>query len=154
MKRIALAVLAFIFFVSPLHAAQTYTEIIDETLSTSNPVAEADAYIADSERVTFFMTLNNNRTTAAVTAGVTLAYSLDGVNWQDISWLDVAGGATPQTSETTTLKKQTYVGWIDNRLIGKYVRIRVNATELALNYGSMYTADDNATLTVTIVEDK
>ena len=154
MKRLLLSLLVLIFMAGAGNAVQTYTEIIDETLSISNPVAEADGYIADSDKVTFFMTINNNRTTAAVTAGVTVAYSVDGVNWHDISWLDVAGGVTPQTSETTTAAEQVYVGWIDNRLIGKYIRLRIKSGELESNYDSRFTADDNAAVTVTIVENK
>ena len=154
MRKIALVVMGLFLMVSAACAVQTYQEIIDETLSITNPIVEADAYIADSDRVTFFVTLNNNRTTAAVTAGVTVAYSVDGVNWHDISWMDVAGGVTPQTSETTTAAELTYVGWIDNRLIGKFIRIRINSVELDANYDSRFVAADNAAVTVTIVEDK
>jgi hypothetical protein len=134
-------------------AAQTSTEIIDSTLSTSNLDDYATVNIEDAKRVTFFVTIDNNRTTACVTATVTAAISLDGTNWQDISWLDVAGGATPQTSEVTTAADGTYVGWMDNRLVGKYLRIRVNATNMT-SYPAAYGTGETMGLTVTVVEDK
>lgn len=154
MKKLFIALLAVVLMCGAACASQVRNEIIDETLSITNPVAEADLYVAESGRVAFFATIDNNRTTASVTATVTAAYSIDGTNWTDISWMDVAGGVTPQTSESTTSAEQTYVGWVDNRLIGKFIRIRVNATELGLNYGSRFVAADNATISVTIVQEK
>jgi hypothetical protein len=153
-KKLLFALVMLGIMVNPVFGAQTTREIIDDTLSITDSVAEADLYVADSDRITFFATLNNNRTTAAVTATVTVAMSVDGTNWQHISWYDVAGGGTPQTSEVTTAAETTYIGWIDPILIAPYIRIRVNATELGLNYKSRFTSADNATLTVTIVEDK
>lgn len=153
MKRVIFGLLALVLLASPVFAAQTQTEIVDETLSTSNTIAEGDCNVEDSERITFFATIDNNRTTAAVTAKVTAAVSIDGVNWQDISWMDVAGGVTPQTTETTANAVQTYVGWLDNRIQAKYLRIRVYADDLETS-PSRYIAADNATITVTVVEDK
>ena len=153
MKKLLLAFVAVMVMASSAYAAQVTKEIIDEELNTSNSVAEADLNIADAKRVSFFVNIDNNRTTASVTAKVTAAYSLNGTDWTDISWLDVAGGVTPQTTETTTAKKQQYIGWIDNRLIGKYIRVRVHADELTAT-PAHYTAADHADLSVTIVEDK
>jgi hypothetical protein len=154
MKKLVLALLAVVLMSGVSFASQVENEIVAETLSTSNPVGEADLNIADSKRVSFFVNLNNNRTTAAVTATITAAISLNGTDWTDISWMDTDGGVTPQTTEDTTLKKQQYVGWLDNRNQAKYIRIRVNSKELGLNWNSMYTSADNATLSVTVVQDK
>lgn len=151
MKKCILALLALMFLVSPCFGLQTERKIIDTTISESNPAIEADLNIADSKRVAFFTTLVCNRTTASVTATITVAVSVDGVNWQDISWMDVAGGATPQTTETTTLTKQTYVGWLDNRIQAEYIRIRVQSSDM---YLYSVTSGDSATVTVTVVEDK
>ena len=149
--RKALVVVMVMLMASVCFANQVQKEIIDETLSETNTVAEADLNIADAKRVSFFATIDCNRTTASVTATVTAAYSLNGTDWTDISWMDVAGGATPQTTETTTLKKQTYVGWIHPTLIAKYIRIRANATNMT-TYST--TTGDSATLSVTVVQDK
>ena len=154
MKRVILGALVLMMLSGQAFASQTQTTAIDKTMSTANTTAEGDVFIADAKRVSVFTTIVNNRTTAAVTLTVTMAYSVDGLNWQDISWMDVAGGVTPQTTESTTLARETYIGWIDNRLVGKYLRIRVDATELGLNANGMYTSADNAALTVTVVEDK
>ena len=153
MKKLGIVLLALLMC-GVAHASQVRNEIIDDTLDTTTPVVEADLGIESAKRVSFFVNLDNNRTTAAVTATVTAAMSVNGTDWTDISWMDVAGGVTPQTSEVTTGVNQTYVGWIHPTLIARYIRVRVNATELGLNYGSMYTAADNATLSVTIVQDK
>jgi len=154
MKRVILGALVLMMLSGQAFASQTQTTAIDKTMSTANTTAEGDVFIADAKRVSVFTTIVNNRTTAAVTLTVTMAYSVDGLNWQDISWMDVAGGVTPQTTESTTLARETYIGWVDNRLVGKYLRIRVDATELGLNANGMYTSADNAALTVTVVEDK
>jgi hypothetical protein len=151
--RKALVVVMVMLMASVAFGAQVQKEIIDDTLSKSDAVSEADLNISDAKRVTFFMTLNNSATTAAVTATVTAATSLNGTDWTDISWMDVAGGVTPQTTETTTLTKQTYVGWIDNRLIAKYIRIRVKAVNLN-DYPEAYGATTTADLNVSVVQDK
>jgi opacity protein-like surface antigen len=154
MRKVLAVVVAMVLMASVAFGAQVQKEIIDETLSISNAAGEADINISDSKRVSFFATIDNNRTTAAVTAVVTAAYSLNGTDWTDISWMDVAGGVTPQTSETTASAEQTYVGWLDNRGIAKYLRIRVYSVELDKNYDSRFTSADNATLSVTVVQDK
>ena len=154
MRKFLAVCAAVVFLAAPAFGMQVQKEIIDETLSITNAVGEADINIADSKRVSFFVNLDNNRTTAAVTAVVTAAYSLNGTNWTDISWMDVAGGVTPQTSETTASAEQVYVGWMDNRNIAKYLRIRVYSVELDKNYDSRFVAADNAALTVTVVQDK
>ena len=153
MKRVILGALVLMMLSGQAFASQTQTTAIDKTMSTANTTAEGDVFIADAKRVSVFTTIVNNRTTAAVTLTVTMAYSVDGLNWQDISWMDVAGGVTPQTTESTTLARETYIGWVDNRLVGKYLRIRVSADDI-ISSPKNYVPADNATLTVTVVEDK
>src|SRR3990167_362364 len=155
MKRAWLVALILVLSASPLFAAQTTKTLInDETISGSSPAVEADSYIGDAEKVTFFITYDSNRTTAAVTAKVTIAVSIDGTNWHDISWFDVAGGATPQTSEDLSFVAGdgTYVGWFDKSLTAPQMRIRVNITAAGItkSYGPGETAD----VTVTIIEKK
>jgi len=153
MKRVILGALVLMMLSGQAFASQTQTTAIDKTMSTANTTAEGDVFIADAKRLSVFTTIVNNRTTAAVTLTVTMAYSVDGLNWQDISWMDVAGGVTPQTTESTTLARETYIGWVDNRLVGKYLRIRVSADDI-ISSPKNYVPADNATLTVTVVEDK
>ena len=106
MKKLVIGLLVM-FLAGSAYGAQTRNEIIDETLSITTSAYEAEIYISDSRRVSFFTTIDNNRTTARVTATVTAAISLDGTNWQDISWFDTAGGVTAVTSQTTTAAEQT-----------------------------------------------
>ena len=153
MKKLVLVLLAVVLMCGVAHASQVRNEIIDETLSKSSAVSEADLGIESAKRVSFFVNLDNSATTAAVTATVTAAMSLNGTDWTDISWMDVAGGVTPQTTETTTLENQTYVGWIHPTLIARYIRIRVKAVNL-YDYPGAYGATTTADLNVTIVQDK
>jgi hypothetical protein len=148
-RKIFIALVLLGLMVSPAFSAQTsWTMIDDETLAYSNYAEEADRNIEDAQRITFFVTYDSSRTTAAVTAVVTAAMSVDGTNWQDISWFDVAGGGTPQTSETLSTDT-TYIGWVDPIMIAPYMRIRVTLPNY-LKYGPTDTAD----VTVTLVETK
>lgn len=152
MKRL-LVFLAIMLLACNAWGGQVQKEIINSTLSKTNTSEEAEINIENSKRVSFFATIDNYRTTAQVTATVTVSMSLNGTDWTDISWFDVSGGATPQTSETTSLVKQTYVGWLDNRLQAKYIRIKINANDLketAWHYMSLDTAD----ISVTVVQDE
>lgn len=154
MRKLVLMVLALVLLASPVFAAQTERVLVDDvTLSKTNTNEEEQMSIQDAKKVTFFVTIDNNRTTAAVTAVVTVAVSVDGTNWTDISWFDVAGGATPQTSETTTGVGQTYVGWLDDRLEAEYLSIKVKSTNMADNPNA-YGTGDTADITVTVVEEK
>lgn len=127
------------------YAGQTEFVMINaETLTGVADRIEADRYIGDADRVTFFVTYDQDGETVGVTSTVTVAVSIDGVNWQDISWFDVAGGVTPQTSETLTTDG-TYVGWLDNRIAATYIRIAVKSS------GAL---GENADVTVTLIEKK
>ena len=145
MKKLFIAVALVALLAGHVHAGQDIVTIIDaERLTGVSDRIEADRGIGDDQRVTFFVTWDQDGSTVGVTGTVTVAVSVDGVNWQDISWFDVAGGATPQTSEELT-SDTTYVGWLDSRITAKYIRIAVKST------GAV---GENADVTVTLVEDK
>lgn len=129
----------------PVYALSEITTLIDaDTLSGVADTVAEDWYIADAKRVTFFVTYDQDGTTVAVTSNVTVAVSVDGVNWQDVSWYDVGGGVTPQTSEELTADA-TYVGWFDKAINAPYIRIRATSTgETGMS----------ADITVTLVVDK
>ena len=122
----------------------TRTMIDDETLTGVSDRVEADWWIGDTDRVSFFVTYDQDGTTVGVTSTDTAAVSLDGINWKDIYWYDVAGGLSPQTSEQLTVDT-TYVGWLDPILIAPYIRIAVKSS------GAV---GENADVTVTLVSDK
>jgi hypothetical protein len=146
MKKLILVVLALMVLVIPAYAVQTQTEIAsDEVFTGTSDFIETDLYIADSQRVTFFTTWDRTATTACATATVTAAMSIDGENWEDISWFDVAGGTTPVTSEILG-SDGTYAGYIDPIIIAPYIRI-----------GVWFAGDETTstgTMTVTVVQDK
>ena len=150
MKALCLAVA--LLLAVPCYAGQVQKEIINTTLTKAAPAVEADYGLGDAEKVSFFMTIDNSATTAAITASVTVAASVDGINWTDISWFDVAGGGIPQELETTTGAEQTYVGWRFSSFPTPQIRIRVNATNMSDN-PSAY-ASETATISVTVVEDR
>ena len=151
MKRIWLVVLAAALLVSPVFAAQTQDKITDETLTTSSTVLWDDIDIQNAKRVSFFVTNDttiNGTTALGVTLSVTASISMDGINWKDISWFDVAGTTTPVTSEVLTIDTN-YVGWMDNRLIGRYLRIGIKMTA-----PTEYGPSDSGAVTVTVTQDK
>lgn len=143
-----LAVFIVMLMAVPCYAANVNKEIIDTTLNTTTPFTAENLYIGDAEKVSFFVTYDSSRATAAVTANVTMAASIDGINWTDISWFDVAGGGIPQTSETLSLDG-TYVGWMFYSLPAQQIRIRANMVNSAV-----YGPGETAGITVTIVENK
>ena len=147
MRNLILALLAVVLFASPVHAIQTSTVSVDAEAftSTSDFIEGTTVNIADSERVTFFAAWDRTASTDCATAIVTAAMSLNGTDWQDISWFDTVGGLTPQTSQTLS-GDQVYIGYIDPIIIAPYIRI-----------GVWFTGDETTStgsITVTIIEDK
>ena len=154
MNKALLAVLMVFLLVTPSYAAQTQKTIVDEvTISKASPLAEGNTNISEAEKVTFFVTYTSSSPTEGVTANVTASISYDGIHWQDISWFDVAGGVTPQTSETLTTN-QTYVGWFDKALTAPRIRIGINMSEANAPAAVGYGAEMTATVTVKIIEKK
>lgn len=147
MKKLLIAGLALMFMVGVAGASQVQTDIIDTDLTNTSPAVEGDLYVGSADKVTFFVTYDSARTTAAVTMSVTAAASIDGVNWTDISWFDVAGGGIPQTSETIGTDS-TYVGWFFNSLTTPQIRIRATLPNYAV-YGP-----ETSGIVVTVVEKK
>ena len=130
----------------PAYAVQTDKTVIDaEAFTSTVDFIEADVNISESKRVTFFTNWDRTPTTACATATVTAAMSVDGSHWEDISWIDVAGGLTPQTSEVLGADG-IYIGYIDPIVIAPYIRI-----------GVWFAGDEttsSGTITVDVIEDK
>ncbi len=149
-----LVVLMLVLLVGPVFAAQTEKVIIDgETINRASPTVEAYTNISDADKVTFFVTYTSSSTTKGITASVTARASVDGIHWQDISWYDVAGGVTPQTSEALDTN-QTYIGTLPYDGTAKYLKIGLNITESGSNEIYGLTDSQTATVTVTVVEKK
>ena len=149
MKKLVLALLAFVLLASPCFANQTQTEMINETLSGSTTnTGWHEKYVGASDKVTFFVTMDSSSTTIAVTAEVTIQVSVDGVNWTDVRWYDLAGGTTAQVSETLD-RDMTYVMWLDRNVAMPHVRVKVIAVGATKKWPA-----DSAAITVTIVENQ
>jgi len=155
MNKILIA-LMLVLLTNPLYAAQTQKTIINDTVITkASPVAQGDIYIGDADKVAFFITYDSNRTTAAITANVTAAISIDGVNWQDISWFDVAGGVTPVTSEDLNFSNPSdgnYIGMLEYGVTAPYLKIYMKVNNLT--DASILGPVEAATVTVTVIEKK
>jgi hypothetical protein len=153
MKKLLLVLMA-VLLVGPSYAAQTEKTLVDGvTLTRPSPRTEGNSYIGDSDKIAFFVTYDSSRETAAVTANVTVSVSLDGKNWQDISWFDAAGGVTPQTSETLSTDG-TYYGWFDRAITAPRIRIGIDMTEANAPGAVGYGTGDTATVTITLIEKK
>jgi hypothetical protein len=143
---IVLALLALL--AGQVYAGQIVKELANETLSSSNTdTGWIESNLADSKRVSFFVTMDSSSTTTAVTTQVTAQVSADGTNWTDIKWSDLAGGTTAQVTETIS-GDGTYLMWLDSNIPMPYVRIKV-LTEKASAWPA-----DSAAITVNLVEEK
>lgn len=138
---------------TPVFATQRKTVLADDvTLDyDTNDTGWLQRATGNSEKVTFFVTMDKGTTTAGVTAEVTVQVSADGVNWKDITWYDVVGGTTKQASETIDTADETYVMWLDTDVLYPHVRIKVSADGSTHWYEN---GDDEVGITVTIVEQK
>lgn len=153
MNKVCLIVLLMALMASPVFAAQTQRTIVNGvTINRATPETEGTINVSDAEKIAFFVTYNSSSTTTGVTATVTASASVDGVNWQDISWFDVAGGVTPQTSEALDTNGTSYIGWFDKALTAPYIRIGLDITEAG--DATIYGPVETATITVTVVEKK
>ena len=145
MKKLVLAVLAVVLMVAPAYAGLTTHEMYDYDFSGKSDRVNDYRGLSSADRVTFFVTWDRTAATACATGTVTASMSVDGTNWEDIHWFDVAGGLVPQTSETLGADN-TYIGFIDPIMIAPYIRIWVGFE------GDETTSSAN--VKVTIVEDK
>ena len=148
MKKVIIAVALLALLAGHVYASQRVSELVNETLSKTNTnTGWVERNIADSKRVSFFVTMDSSSTTTAVTTQVTAQVSADGTNWADIKWSDLAGGTTAQVTETLS-KDGTYLMWFDSTVPMPYVRIKV-LTEKASAWPA-----DSAAITVNLVEEK
>ena len=149
MKKLIGVLLILGMMALPAFGRQVETVVIDDVnfASASGTSSERDVFIGDSDKVSFFVTYDQTGTTVAVTANVTAALSVDGINWEDISWFDVAGGVTPQTSEDMT-SDNTYFGYFNDAITAPHLRIRATYTGEECHTGM------GADITITVVEKK
>ena len=158
MKKIIAVVLAMMLMSGVCYATQTQRTIMDEeSLTRLNTAEEADIYVGDAKRVSFFVVNDSSLTTEGATCSVTVAVSIDGDKWQDINWYDILGTTTKQTSENlgnyngNGIGDGVYYGWFDTNMTMPMLRFRVTMdSTAATQIGSA--AYNN--VTITVIEDK
>lgn len=162
MKRILVAVLGIMLMSGVCYASQTQKTLIDGVqLGLSTTATEAEMYVGDAKRVSFFVVNDSTKATEGVTCTVTAAVSIDGEKWQDLNWSDVAGGSTKQTSEALHGAEVAslggfagdgvYYAWFDEDMTMPLIRFRVTLDSTAA--GQIGVAEYNK-ITITVIEDK
>ena len=130
MKKLFLALTMVCLLVSQVHAANVVRkEIMDADFDAVTTSAYTDTMaIAGHDSVTFFVVYDETQVGNAISAAITCDVSYNGTDWlTGMSFFDIAGGATPQTSETIS-SNGWYVFWLNNATCVPYVRIKCTAT--------------------------
>lgn len=128
-KKLSLVLLVCLLLTGQAIAANVYTaEIMDTTF---NAVTTSDTSTAMDTRgydkVSFFVKYDETQVGASISAAVTLDVSYDNSTWlTGMSFYDIAGGATAQTSETISADGW-YVFWTKD-ICMPYIRVAVAAT--------------------------
>jgi opacity protein-like surface antigen len=130
MKKLLSVLLALMLLASPVFAANVLnTEIMDLTFDDDPTSGVSDTLlIAGYDKVAFYVLYDETEVGNSISAAVTLDVSYDGINWlTGMSFYDIAGGATLQTSQTISADGW-YVFWLNKDICGPYVRVAVTAT--------------------------
>ena len=135
----------FIILMLPLSVCASPIDItaIDTTLNDDPTSASSSAvYIADWTNPTMYVSYTEPAIATAASVTFSVDFSVDGTNWVDARWFDLAGGTTLQTSEVFA-SDANYIAWLNKS--ANYPFIRVLAT------GSNTDATNTATIKIDIV---
>ncbi len=132
MKKIFVAaVLAILMlWAVPSEAANVLnTNIMDTTFNAVTTSDYSDTVtVAGYDKIAFYAVYDETQVGNSISAAVTLDVSYDGTNWlTGMSFLDIAGGETYQTSETIS-SDSWYVLWLTRDPSIPYIRVKVAAT--------------------------
>lgn len=130
MKKLFALLLALLICITPAFAAQIpVTTIIDSVTLDADPtsVNSSAVQVADGINKLLFYVNYNETEVGGISAAVTLQLSFDGTNWYAANFFDIAGGVTPQTTESLTADA-TYVLWTNPDVAAPYYRVVVTAT--------------------------
>jgi len=162
MKRILITFLILVLLSSTAYGAamkkKTIADEVELSATTEN-TGWLQNYVANADRVAYFVNIDTSATTVPVTADVTIQASADGTDWADISWLDLAGGpATYQINESLTAVADTdemnYIMWLDTSIAMPHLRFKVVVDAGNWDEDANVGNDDTIDVTITIVEDK
>jgi len=129
-KRIGLVLLALLLMSGVAQATTVLNSNIMDTdfnaVTTSDTSTAVD--VSGYDKVAFYVKYDETQVGNAISAAVTLDVSYDNTTWlTGMSFLDIAGGATYQTSETISADGW-YVFWVTKDPCIPYVRVAVAAT--------------------------
>jgi hypothetical protein len=141
MKKLFLALLMCLFAFNAHAGNVAQVEIMDTDFNAVTTADYSDEMpISGYRSVAFFVVYDETEVGNAISAAITCDVSYDGTNWlTGMSFYDIAGGATAQTSETIS-SDGWYVFWVNNLACVPYIRIKTTLTNTD--------ADDLATVKV------
>lgn len=120
----ALCLTVGLAFASPINQTViTTTQLDDDPTSVTSSAFN----IQDFKKVGFWVSYDETQVGNAISLAVTITVSYDGTNYVAGSFMDVAGGATPQTSETIS-SDGWYFFWLDDGWPFKYIKVVLTAT--------------------------
>jgi hypothetical protein len=124
-----------------------YTEAISAVLLDDSPTSYTSSAINIKEykRVGIYWVTDETEVGESVSATLTVTVSPDGVTYIAAPFFDVAGGATPQTSEALSADG-SYICWLDPAIPFNYLKVTIT--------GTATDADDTSLNTVKVYQDK
>ena len=129
MHKKILTVLVLMFMLTlTAQASQINKTLISTTQLDDDPTSITGTInVQDYDKVGFWVSYDETQVGLAISLAVTITVSYDGTNFVSGSFMDVAGGTTPQTSETLS-SDGWYFFWLDADWPYKYVLVTLTAT--------------------------
>ena len=123
MKKVIFVLLVCLLLTSQAFAGEINKTLIDTTILDDSPTsATGIVNVQDYKKVGFWVSYDETQVGASISLTVAITVSYDGTNYVAGSFMDVAGGATPQTSETIS-SDGWYFFWLDANWPYKYVTV-------------------------------
>lgn len=129
MKKLFLTVLTVLLAVGLSWASTDNKTVIATTQLDDSPtsVSSSAINVQQYNRVGFWVSYDETQVGNSISLAVTITVSYDGTNYVSGSFMDVAGGATPQTSETIS-SDGWYVFWLPDDYPYLYLKVTLTAT--------------------------
>lgn len=129
MKKLLFAILGIMLAASICSAASDNQTVIATTQLDDDPtsVTSSAINVQQYNRVGFWVSYDETQVGNSISLAVTITVSYDGTNYVAGSFMDVAGGATPQTSETIS-SDGWYVFWLPDDYPYRYLKVVLTAT--------------------------
>lgn len=129
MKKVFLMVIIAMFMLTCVgNASEINKTLITTTQLDDDPTSiDGTINVQGYDKVGFWVSYDETEVGGGLSVAVTITVSYDGTNFVSGSFLDVAGGTTPQTSETLSTDSW-YFFWLDAGWPYKYVKVTLTAT--------------------------